>query len=485
VRADASRLTSPSGALEAEPRRVAAHNARVLGGGTLITNDAGEWHVLSAADYGRYAAGAIPDEDALGAELAGKDFIRERLDFARMGGALTARHLLDWPGPSVHTVVVTRRCNFKCVYCHASVVSQDDASTDMTVETARKAVDLVFQSANPEITLEFQGGEPLLNWPVIKFVVEYARLKNKTAKKTLHFGLISNFSLLTEEKADWLIERGVSFCTSLDGPADLHDRNRTFLGGSGHASAIAGLKMILAKKKAGAAVDAPNAICTVTRGSLSRAREIVDQAVGLGLERIQLGPLDPVGFARRSWDTIGYTTEEFVTFYASALDHLISLNKQGVKAYEKMALVLLIRILEGGHWRFPNADGLARLAYDWDGSIYTGEDGRLLAAEGDAFFKIGDVASSTLRGLLDHPTVRASLYASMSWSQPMCFQCAYAPYCTVQPVFNHETQGGLFGRMPDNAWCGKMMGIFDVLFSRLQDPEARKVLESWLEYKDR
>jgi His-Xaa-Ser system radical SAM maturase HxsB len=485
MRAEASRLTSPSGKLEAEPRRVGAHNARVVGGGTLITNDAGRWSVLSAADYARYVSGSIPDGEPLAERLSADDFVREHLDFPRMGAALSSRHLLHWPGPGVHTIVVTRRCNFKCVYCHASVVPADDASTDMTPDVARRAVDLVFQSANPKLTIEFQGGEPLLNWPVVKFVVEYARLKNKTAGKDLHFGLISNFSLLDEAKADWLIERGVSFCTSLDGPADLHDRNRTFLGGNGHASVLAGLKLILAKRSAGAKVDAPNAICTVTRGSLSRAREIVDQAVGLGLERIQLGPLDPVGFARRSWDAIGYTSEEFVAFYADALDHLIALNKRGVKAYEKMALVLLIRILEGGHWRFPNGDGVARLAYDWDGAVYTGEDGRLLAAEGDAFFKIGDVRTSALTELIDHPTVKASQYAALSWSQPQCFHCAYAPYCTVQPVFNHETQGSPWGQMPTNGWCGKMMGIFDVLFARLQDSESRKALESWLEYKDR
>jgi His-Xaa-Ser system radical SAM maturase HxsB len=485
MRAEPSRLTSPAGTLEAEPRRVAAHAARALGDGVLVTNDAGDWSVLSAADYGRYLAGTIPDDDPLGAELVRKDFVRERLDFPRLGDALASRHLLRWPGPSVHTLVVTRRCNFKCVYCHASVVGPDDASTDMTPETARAAVDLAFQSRNPELTFEFQGGEPLLNWPVIKFAVEYARLKNKTAGKTLHFGLISNFSLLDEAKADWLIARGVSFCTSLDGPADLHEKNRVALTGGRHADAVNGIKMILAKRAAGAKVDVPNAICTVTRHSLGRAREIVDQLVGLGLERVQLGPLDPVGFARRAWGSIGYTDAEYVAFYAEALDHLIALNKRGVKAYEKMAMILLIRILEGGHWRFPNADGIARLAYDWDGSVYTGEDGRLLAAEGDDFFRIGRVGESTLSGLLDHPTVKASLYAAMPWTQPMCVQCAYGPYCTVQPVFNHESQGGLWGQMPTNGWCGKIMGIFDLLFARLQDPEAKKVLESWLEYRDR
>ena len=485
MRAEGSRLTSPAGTLEREPRRVAAHSARVLGGGVLVVGDAGEWQTLAPADYSRYLAGTVSDDEPLGAELAGRELLRDRLDFPHLGAKFASRHLLAWPGPGVHTVVVTRRCNFKCAYCHASVVPETDASTDMTVETARRVVDLIFQSPNPEITIEFQGGEPLLNWPVVKFVADYARLKNETAGKRLHFGLISNFSLLDDEKTDWLISRGASFCTSLDGPADLHDRNRVWLGGNGHASVIAGLKRVLARRAAGAKVDLPNAICTVTRHSLSRERDIIDQAVSLGLERVQLGPLDPVGFARRSWDAIGYTSREWVDFYGRALDHLISLNRDGVKAYEKTALILLIRILGGAQWRFPNADAVARLAYDWDGAVYTGEDARLLAAEGDRFFKIGEAATASLPALLDHPTVRTSLYAAMPWTQPQCFQCAYASFCTVQPVYNHETQGGPWGRMPDNGWCEKMMGMFDAIFTRLQDPGARKVLESWLEYKDR
>jgi His-Xaa-Ser system radical SAM maturase HxsB len=483
--AEASRLTAPTGTLERSARRVAAHGARGRNGSVLITNEAGAWQILPQADYARYVSGAISDDEPVGGELGAKDFLRDRLNFPRMADALATRHLLRWPGPSVHTMVVTRRCNLKCAYCHASVIAADDVSTDMTVQTAKGAVDLAFESGNPEMTIEFQGGEPLLNWPVVKFIVEYARLKNKTAAKRLHLGLISNFSLLDEAKADWLIERGVSFCTSLDGPADLHDRQRVYLGGNGHASVVAGLKMLVAKKKAGAAVDAPNAICTVTRNSLGRAREIVDQVVALGLERVQLGPLDPIGFARRSWDTIGCTTEEFLAFYAEALDYLIALNEKGVKAYEKMSLVLLIRILENGQWRFPNADGVARLAYDWDGSVYTGEDGRLLAAEGDDFFRIGRVGESRLTDLLDHPTLKTSLYAALPATQPQCFQCAYAPYCTVQPVYNRETQGGPWGQMPTNGWCAKMLGIFDILFDRLQNPRTRKVLESWLDYRDR
>ncbi len=484
----ATRLTQPFGVLEASPRRVAAHNARLLGSSVLVTNEAGEHSFLSPEDYQRYLAGGIANEDPLAAGPQGliqKDFLRDQLDFRHLAGRALERHLLDWKGPNVHTVVVTLRCNYKCLYCHASVVDPSRTDRDMSLETARKTVDLIFQGQSPTLMIEFQGGEPLLNWPAVKFIVRYAKKKNELQKRSLHFGLISNFSLLDDEKLDWLIGEGVSFCTSLDGPEELHNKNRLFLGGNSHEQALAGLKKILARRSAGARVDPPNAICTVTRFSLPYPREIVDQIVGLGLERVQVGPLDPIGFARKSWGRIGYSSREFVAFYGEVLDHLISLNREGVRAYEKMALILLIRILEGGHWRFPNADGVCRLAYNWDGSVYTCEEGRLLANEGEDFFKIGHVAAASFQELMDHPTVRASLLAQSPSAQPQCFQCAYNPYCTVLPVYNHQTQGHLWGHMPANGWCEKMMGMFDLIFARLQEPAARKVLESWLEYKDR
>ncbi len=480
-----SRLTSPAALLEKEPRKVAAHNARLLDGKVLLTNDAGEHATLTPADYGRYLSGAVKDDEALGKELVQKDFVRDQLDFGRLAESAVERFLLRWPGPSVHTIVVTKRCNFKCVYCHASVVDPSRVETDMTPETAMKAVDLAFESPNPKLTIEFQGGEPLLNWPVVKLIITYAKLKNKGRNKDLHFGLISNFSLLDDSKLDWLAEHQVSFCTSLDGPAALHNKNRTFLGGNSHELVLDRIKAIQARRAAGAKLDVPNAICTVSRFSLSQPEAVIDQLTSLGLERVQLGPLDPIGFARRSWETIGYTPAEYAAFYGRAIDHLIALNRKGVKAYEKMALILLLRVLKGRHWRFPYADGVARLAYDWDGAVYTAEDGRLLAADGDDFFRIGDVRTSKFTDLIEHPTVRASLYASSPWSQPMCSQCAYNPFCTVQPVHGHATQGSLWGQMPTNGWCGKMMGVFDELFRRLQDPEKRKVLESWLEYQDR
>ena len=60
----------------------------------------------------------------------------------------------------------------------------------MTKETADKTVDLVFQSTNPSVTIEFQGGEPLVNFDVVKHIIERAREKNKTAGKRLEFTMV-------------------------------------------------------------------------------------------------------------------------------------------------------------------------------------------------------------------------------------------------------------------------------------------------------
>ena len=486
---EATRLTQLEGLPRPDSQRVAAHNFRRMGQDEssliLITNEIGRHALLEEPEYRRYLGGKIANDELIGKDLLKKGFLRDQLDFKGLSESQAERAFLSWKGPNVHTIVTTLRCNFKCLYCHASVVDLSQTDKDMSLETARATVDLIFQCPSPTLMIEFQGGEPLLNWPTVQFIIQYARKKNEIHKRALHFGLISNFSLLDDEKADFLIANGISFCTSLDGPEALHNKNRIYLGGNSHEQVLAGLGKIAEKKKRGAKVDAPNAICTVTRYSLDYHKEIVDQLISLGFERIQLGPLDPIGFARKSWGKIGYTSHEFVDFYAKTLDYIIELNLRGVKAYEKMALILLIRILEGGHWRFPNADGLCRLAYNYNGDVYTSEEGRLVANEGDEFFKIGNATSSTYDALLDHPTVRGSMLAASANSQPQCFQCAFNPYCTVLPVYNYETQGSLWGHMPSNGWCEKMMGIFDVLFERLQKPAAREVLESWLQYKAR
>src|SRR5690606_980804 len=72
----------------------------------------------------------------------------------------------------------------------------------------------------------FQGGEPTVNLPAIQFIVEYSREKNKAAGKTIDYSLVTNFTYMTEEIAEWLLDNSVLICTSLDGPEHVHNYNR-------------------------------------------------------------------------------------------------------------------------------------------------------------------------------------------------------------------------------------------------------------------
>lgn len=478
-----TRLTTYSPARRPPGNKVPAVGFRRIGRQFLITNDTGHWNLLDAKEFKNYLGGRVDPKTPLGEKLLGGNLMLNGLNFQSLAEKTIEKELLRWPGPMVHTLVVTQRCNFKCLYCHASVVSPSQAGRDMTLETAKRAVDFIFSVPNPTLMIEFQGGEPLLNWPAVRFIVEYSRKKELWEKRKVFLSIISNLSLMEDQKLLFLAENNVSICTSLDGPPAVHDKNRIYMGGNAHAEVARWVAAIQKERERFPSWDKPNAICTITKHSFPYWKQIVDELVSRGMERIQLGPLDPLGFARKSWSTIGYEPEEFVEFYEKALDYILALNRQGARVYEKMAMIFLVRILQQAHWRFPSGDALCRLAYSYNGDIYTSEEGRLLAHEGDEFFKIGNVATGSYPEILDQATVKTSLLASNSNCQPLCFQCAYKPYCTVLPVMNYAVQGNIWGNMPVNRWCRTVMGIFDILFRKLQSPDDLKLLESWLAYR--
>ncbi len=336
--------------------------------------------------------------------------------------------------------------------------------------------------------IEFQGGEPLLNWPVVKFITQYAQAKAKAQKRRLIMALVNNFTLMSDERLEFLIERGVSICTSLDGPADLHNKNRPFLGeGSAQDKVVSWMKKIMAKARAdeGRKPYLPSALMTTTRFSLPRGREIVDLYHELGMDQIFLRPLSPIGYAKRVWPEIGYEPEDFLKFYETTLDYILELNRTGKSSImERNALVLLTKVVKGEDpgfmdLRWPSGAVLGCLAYNHDGRVFVSDEGRMVDHQGDAIFQVGTV-DDAWTSVLDHPTARACASSSNLETQPMCGQCAYKTWCGVEPVFHYEMQRSIAGRMPDSPWCKVHMGIFDILMKRLRDPETRKIFDGWL-----
>ena len=455
---------------------------RRLGDSYLITNDYGRHRFLSAAEFQVFVEGALDEKSALYTKLAQDGFIRDRMDFEALTAVWKGRNRFLWMGPSLHIVVVTLRCNHRCLYCQANSVSMKDTSCDMSLETADKVVDRVLETTSPSVTLEFQGGEPLANWPVVSHIIESIRRKNRKAGKSLWINLVSNLTLLDEEKLDFLLKNEVNFCTSIDGPADLHDKNRVFVGGTSHADVVRWFKRI--HKRTAKKAFRIDALLTVTRYSLPRHKEIVDQYVALGARGIFLRPLSRLGLARETWDKIGYEADQFLEFYRRSLDYILEVNKKK-NFIERSASIYLAKILSDQDPNFldtrsPCGAAIGQIAYNFDGGIYTCDEGRMLSRMGDESFRIGSVSEGSYQEAVSHPTVRAISVASTLDNQVKCSSCAYKPYCGVCPIQCYAEQGDIMGRMPTNSRCRISMGTLDYLFEKLKDPKNETIFRRWI-----
>ena len=456
-------------------------NWRRLKKGVLVTGYMGGWAVLNPKEFSLFAAGRLKKGPAL-AKLEKAGLLRARLDFDSI--------FTDWrdsneylgKGPGLHILVLTQVCNHNCVYCQAGEVT----GSSMTLATAKKAVDFAFTAPVPGLTMEFQGGEPLANWPVLKEAALYARAKARKTGKELALALVTNLSMMDEAKAEFIIKNDISLCTSLDGPADLHNANRPYSGGDSHAAAVKWIKYFQ-KRRGTEPPGGPSALLTVTRSSLGRAAEIVDEYARLKLPYVFLRPLSPMGQAVERWGEIGYGADEFVEFYRAGLDRVLELNLKGVPIREKTAFLIVKKIAGSQDNRYvdlrcPCGAGLGQLAYDWDGGIYTCDEGRMLARDGDKSFRLGSVQKDRYPAVIASDPVKACAVSSSLDLQPVCARCAYRPFCGVCPAYNQSAQGGFWGSMPSNSRCRALLGIFDAVFEKLLDKRTGTVLEKWLEY---
>ncbi|MBI4249504.1 MAG: SPASM domain-containing protein [Elusimicrobia bacterium] len=441
---------------------------RKLKTGFLLTNDLGRHCLLSPLEVQRYLRGKVAKNTVLYARLQTGGFLKTGLNFGRCVEEWKKKHAYFWfRGPGLHRIAVTAR------------------GGDMSLETAAKVVDRIFQAPNPSVSVEFLGGEPLGNWPAVRFIIEKSLERAEKCGKRLRFILASDLNWMDEKKLQYLLGAGVRLRIPLDGPQDLHDRNRALLGGCGFEHVERWWTEILRHTSIPSA--RPNGWAQITRFSLGRPEEIIDTYVKLGARSIELRPLSPIGLTPQTWDAAGVTPQEVVDFYRRALDHILLLNsrKQGLHLSEKTAKMFLIKILrqecsDPPDVRSPCGAGVGQIAYDWDGSIFTCDEGRRLGCMGDEAFKIGAVDTGSYAETVGHPTVRAMAMASTLENQPQCSLCAYKPFCGVCPVYNYAGQSDLFGNMPSNPRCRIHMGILDALFEKFTNKRFKVVFDAWV-----
>jgi uncharacterized protein len=455
---------------------------RLGGDKHVLTNIAGDYICLITDVYQKLVAHELQRAHPSFHDLKARHFITEgdpsaQLELLSTQYRTKQSHLAEFT--ALHIFVVTLRCDHSCQYCQVSRVSQDRAAFDMTAETAEKAVDLVFQSPSPYIKIEFQGGEPLLNFERIQQVVRLA--KAKANGRTVEFIITSNLAFLTDEILGFAKEHGIKFSCSLDGPPAIHNQNRPRPGSNSYERTIEGISRI--RQELGK--DAVSALMTTTAGSLDSPETIIDEYVKQGFHSVFLRWISPFGFAVKSAQRIGYDTEEFLKFYKRGLDYTLNLNLSGVPMREAYAAIILRKILtpfQTGYvdLQSPSGLGLSVLVYNYDGDVYASDEARMLAEMGDKKFCLGSVHEKTYEQLFFDTSLLETTWDTVLEGIPGCSDCAFSPYCGTDPVYNYATQRDVIGHRPTSSFCRRNMEIIRHLFTILEENSERsRILRSW------
>jgi His-Xaa-Ser system radical SAM maturase HxsB len=455
-----------------------------IGERVLVTNMVGEHLFLSGEDFETLAAGELPEDSPLVRRLRAKHVIREEGERAPLGllalkSRTRYRRLAESTG--LHIFVASLRCEHSCPYCQVSRQSEDKDRYDMSLETAERGLEMAFRSPSRALKIEFQGGEPLLNFGLIEEVVRRAEARNRTECRDLGFVIATNLALLDDAVLDFCARHDIYISTSLDGPADLHNSNRPRPGRDSWERAVDGIVRV----REALGVDHVSALMTTTRRSLDRVREIIDTYVDLALRGIFLRPLSPYGFAMKTKSYSAYDAERWLDFYREGLAYILELNRRGIPITEYFSTVVLRKMLTNTDPGYvdltsPAGIGIGAIVYNYDGSVYASDEGRMLAEMGDETFRLGHLGHDSYEEIMTSEALLAPLEESFAPSAPMCSDCAFEPFCGSDPVYHHATQGDFLGRKPESGFCRRNMAVFRHLLELYEGDEfARRTFLGW------
>ena len=308
---------------------------------------------------------------------------------------------------------VTQACNLRCVYCY-----EEKTNGYMDEKTAFQAVDWLFRQAGniKKIYISFFGGEPFLNFPLIKKVAAYARERAGNSDKTVSFNVTTNATLLDEEVIQFLLEYNVNVLVSMDGPGEIQDTQRPFADGRGSYDVILPLvKKLLAAK--------PETRVHAVLVDDSKTELIKSALQDIGFPEVTLLPASPSLFVGEVNDKAKQTRN--LDGLLLELDreaelwqrHVANRDGESLKRLRSKAQLsqALLTLLHNKKLRYACGAGIKFIAVSCNGDIYLCH--RFVGQED---YKLGNIFETGLKGdFRESPLTRI----------PACAACFARYYC--------------------------------------------------------
>ncbi len=442
--------------------------ARPIGKRLFCASPAGHWGMLDPAEY--EATQSVSLTRDLFERLERSFLILTRANSASYFESYEAWSAAHFRHPSLHIVVATLRCNLACSYCHAAVVPPDAGqSFDLSEEIADAIIEFAMNSRSNQVAFEFQGGESLLNGNILRYMIPRIRSTSAVEGKRVELSLQTNGTLLNERWMEFFTSHDVRLGTSIDGPSQLHDRQRPTHKGRGSHAAV-----IRTVKKFGI-----GALPTVTRHSLPFWQTIVDEQLARGCRTFTFQDVYPINSAAKNWSDVGIEVDEFLESYCRVVDYAKGLWRDDYYPLDRRFRLALQKLATGQDVRYPdfgNPCGMVhgQILYDTNGDIFTCDEGRDFPE-----FKLGNVRSSSYDEIVCGSRLRTLKSLSIP-NDLECRTCALRAVCSTCPVYERAVTGVLSARHAGTAKCKHTKFIFDKLIGWLDDdPKLFQSLVSW------
>lgn len=311
---------------------------------------------------------------------------------------------------------VAHSCNMDCEYCFAGKGEYHGDAGLMSYETGKKAIDYLVENSpgRKNLEVDFFGGEPLLNWQVIKKLVDYGRSLEKSTGKNFRFTLTTNGLLIDDDVIDFCNREMSNVVLSLDGSRDTNDRMRKTKQGKGTYDLIVDKFIDFAKRRGQKDYYIRG---TFTGKNLHFAEDIIHMA-NLGFKELSMEPV---------------VAPEHVSYALKDGDKDILLAE-----YEKLALEMIKRRKSGNPFNFYhfNVDfeggpciakrvsgcgvGTEYIAVTPEGDIYPCHQ-----FVGDKDFLMGNLIDG-----IKNPNVRKLFAECNVYSHEECENCFARLYCS-------------------------------------------------------
>ncbi len=350
-----------------------------------------------------------------------------------------------------YTLCLTQNCNLRCNYCYI-----EKRNVRMSISIAEKIIDFAFKNtpSDKKIDIGFFGGEPLLEFELIKVVTEMIERHPSYDQERLELSITTNGTIFSAEIAEFLKMHRIVLCLSCDGPHNVQDKFRRFSSGMGSSEvventirqALATLPMVLVN-----AVYHP--------ATFRYLSEVIDYLSSLGLRQIYLNPDFSAPWSKADVDRLpevySRVGELYMDYYLQQNPHFISLIDS------KIAV-----ILRGGYQPLDRCQmGKREFAFTPEGNIYLCE--RLIGSGNNTNKHcIGNINDG-----LKNEWLSCNNHTSQSHNEE-CLSCGLIDYCMNWCGCSNYLSSGYYNRVSPFL-CASEKAAIQVAFKVFQNLQGK------------